>query len=118
MADGAVTLADTVSWAVPRIAAAGDVRFVTGNSRGKIVLMSYTADLRPRWPKPMQIAPGWEAEIAADGRNAVVVWTRGAVLRREASVRALLSTAAAAPRYALGPFRLRPLLVLPVAPAK
>jgi hypothetical protein len=75
-AEGSVTLGDALTWAWPRIAAADDVIFVTGSLYGKIILvMSYTADLRPRWPKPIEIAPGWEAEIAADGRDAVVVWT-------------------------------------------
>ena len=79
--DGAVIAGDRLPFASPSVAAAGDVVFVTGtrivDQRDSVSVASYTGDLHARWPAPIALTAGAAAmpAIAADGRNAVVVWS-------------------------------------------
>lgn len=76
--DGAVTTSQPLPFDWPKLAAAGDAVFVTGtqwlHGVDSVSVASYTADLRPRWPAPIELSAGDTPDIAADGRDAVVVW--------------------------------------------
>jgi hypothetical protein len=74
--EGVVTMSQPLQLISPKLAVAGDVVFVTGTLGASLVVTSYSADLRARWPAPIALsqAIAGTPAIAAEGRNAVVVW--------------------------------------------